>query len=148
MTYTIKVNLIHEDALLPNRAYEGDAGFDLFSVEEKVIKAGESGLIQTGIQLELPKWTEAQIRPRSGLALNHSITVLNSPGTIDEGYRGEIKIILINHGKKDFVIKKKMKIAQMVIAPIAKVDLIEVDELTSSERGTGGFGSSGTTINT
>ncbi|ULT55910.1 dUTP diphosphatase [Neobacillus drentensis] len=147
MTYTIKVKLIHEDALLPNRAYEGDAGFDLFSVEEKVIKAGEAALIQTGIQLELPKGTEAQIRPRSGLALNHSITVLNSPGTIDEGYRGEIKIILINHGKKDFVIEKKMKIAQMVIAPIAKVDLFEVDELTGSERGTGGFGSSGTTIN-
>ncbi|MBT2656888.1 dUTP diphosphatase [Bacillus sp. ISL-18] len=147
MTYTVKVNLIHEDALLPNRAYEGDAGFDLFSVEEKVIKTGEAALIQTGIQLELPKGTEAQIRPRSGLALNHSITVLNSPGTIDEGYRGEIKIILINHGKKDFVIKKKMKIAQMVIAPIAKVDLIEADVLTGSERGTGGFGSSGTTIN-
>mgnify|MGYP001097312311 CR=1 FL=1 len=147
MTYTVKVNLIHEDAILPNRAYEGDAGFDLFSVEEIVIKAGEAALIQTGIQLELPKGTEAQIRPRSGLALNHSITVLNSPGTIDEGYRGEIKIILINHGKKDFVIKKKMKIAQMVIAPVAKVDLIEADVLTGSKRGTGGFGSSGTTIN-
>ncbi|MBT2735850.1 dUTP diphosphatase [Bacillus sp. ISL-7] len=143
MEYKLKVKLINDDALLPYRAHEGDAGLDLFSIEEKIIKAGEAGLIRTGIQIELPKGTEAQIRPRSGLALNHSITVLNSPGTIDEGYRGEIKIILINHGKEDFTIEKQMRIAQMVIAPVLKVNLIETEILSDTGRSEGGFGSSG-----
>src|SRR5690554_6323720 len=106
MNYKLKINLIHEEAKLPYRANEGDAGLDLFSIEEKTIKAGDTELVRTGLQIELPKGTEAQIRPRSGLALKHSITVLNSPGTIDEGYRGEIKIILINHGKEDFKVEK------------------------------------------
>ncbi|MBT2697837.1 dUTP diphosphatase [Bacillus sp. ISL-40] len=143
MEYKLKVKLINDDALLPYRAHDGDAGLDLFSIEEKIIKAGEAGLIRTGIQIELPKGTEAQIRPRSGLALNHSITVLNSPGTIDEGYRGEIKIILINHGKEDFTIEKQMRIAQMVIAPVLKVNLIETEILSDTGRSEGGFGSSG-----
>jgi dUTP pyrophosphatase len=143
MEYKLKVKLINDDALLPYRAHEGDAGLDLFSIEEKIIKAGEAGLIRTGLQIELPKGTEAQIRPRSGLALNHSITVLNSPGTIDEGYRGEIKIILINHGKEDFTIEKQMRIAQMVIAPVLKVNLIETEILSDTGRSEGGFGSSG-----
>lgn len=143
MEYKLKVKLINDDALLPYQAHEGDAGLDLFSIEEKIIKAGEAGLIRTGIQIELPKGTEAQIRPRSGLALNHSITVLNSPGTIDEGYRGEIKIILINHGKEDFTIEKQMRIAQMVIAPVLKVNLIETEILSDTGRSEGGFGSSG-----
>jgi dUTP pyrophosphatase len=143
MEYKLKVKLINDDALLPYQAHEGDAGLDLFSIEEKIIKAGESGLISTGIQIELPKGTEAQIRPRSGLALKHSITVLNSPGTIDEGYRGEIKIILINHGKEDFTIEKQMRIAQMVIAPVLKVNLIETEILSDTVRSKGGFGSSG-----
>ncbi|WHY65926.1 dUTP diphosphatase [Neobacillus sp. SuZ13] len=143
MEYQLKVKLIDDDAVLPHRAYEGDAGLDLFSIEEKIIKAGEAGLIRTGIQIELPKGTEAQIRPRSGLALKHSITVLNSPGTIDEGYRGEIKIILINHGKEDFTIEKQMRIAQMVIAPVLKVNLIETEIVADTGRSEGGFGSSG-----
>ena len=88
--------------------------------------------------------TEAQVRPRSGLALKHSITVLNTPGTIDEGYRGEIGVILINHGKETFVVEKHMKIAQMVVKPIYEVNVMEVEELTDSERGEGGFGSTGT----
>jgi len=134
MEYQLKVKLIDDDAVLPHRAYEGDAGLDLFSIEEKIIKAGEAGLIRTGIQIELPKGTEAQIRPRSGLALKHSITVLNSPGTIDEGYRGEIKIILINHGKEDFTIEKQMRIAQMVIAPVLKVNLIETEIVADTGR--------------
>ncbi|MGV3486968.1 MAG: dUTP diphosphatase, partial [Tuberibacillus sp.] len=96
-----------------------------------------------GIQIELPKGTEAQVRPRSGLALKHAVTVLNSPGTIDEGYRGEIKVILINHGKSDFKVEKHMKIAQMVIAPVARVSVVEAEELSNSERGNGGFGSTG-----
>lgn len=143
MEYTLKVKLIHEDAKLPFSANEGDAGLDLFSVEEKIIKAGESELIGTGIEIELPKGTEAQIRPRSGLALKHSITVLNTPGTIDEGYRGEIKVILINHGKEDFKVEKQMRIAQMVIAPVLQVGLQQTDVLSCSNRDKGGFGSSG-----
>ncbi|MDO6448347.1 dUTP diphosphatase [Oceanobacillus profundus] len=144
MTHTLKIKLIHEDAKMPYRANEGDAGLDLFSIEEEIIKAGETALIRTGIQMELPKGTEAQVRPRSGLALKHAITVLNSPGTIDEGYRGEIKIILINHGKEDFKVEKQMRIAQMVIAPVLKVKLVqEEDALSSSDRDSGGFGSSG-----
>ncbi len=143
MTYQLKVKLIDEEAKLPYQANEGDAGLDLFSIEEKVIKAGDVELIRTGIQLELPKGTEAQIRPRSGLALKHSITVLNSPGTIDEGYRGEVKVILINHGKKDFKVEKHMRIAQMVIASVLQVSLEQTEVITDSKRGAGGFGSSG-----
>jgi dUTP pyrophosphatase len=143
MDYNLKIKLINEDAILPIQANPGDAGLDLFAAEEKLIKSGDAELISTGIILELPKGTEAQVRPRSGLALKHSVTVLNSPGTIDEGYRGEIKIILINHGKEDFKIEKQMRIAQMVIATVAKVNIIQVNEVSDSERGLGGFGSSG-----
>jgi dUTP pyrophosphatase len=143
MNYNLKVKLINKDAILPFQANQGDAGLDLFASEEKLIKPGEAALISTGIILELPQGTEAQVRPRSGLALKHSVTVLNSPGTIDEGYRGEIKIILINHGKEDFKIEKQMRIAQMVIAPVARVNITQVEELSNSERGAEGFGSSG-----
>lgn len=139
----MKVKLLDEDARLPFQAHPGDAGFDLFSIEDKVIPSGEAALIRTGIQIELPKNTEAQVRPRSGLALKHSVTVLNSPGTIDEGYRGEIKVILINHGKENFKVEKHMRIAQMVVAPVANVHLTKVEQLTDSDRSEGGFGSSG-----
>ncbi|MEC2077636.1 dUTP diphosphatase [Metabacillus fastidiosus] len=143
MDYNLKVKLINKDAILPFQANVGDAGLDLFAAEEKLIKPGEAELISTGIILELPQGTEAQVRPRSGLALKHSVTVLNSPGTIDEGYRGEIKVILINHGKVDFKIEKQMRIAQIVIAPVARINITQVEELSDSERGLGGFGSSG-----
>jgi len=143
MKSIVKIKMLNKDALMPNRAREGDAGIDIFSSIEKLIRVGESALINTGIQLELPKNTEAQIRPRSGLALNYSITVLNSPGTIDEGYRGELKIILINHGKEDFIVKKHMRIAQMVVANVLPIELLEVGELSNSKRGENGFGSSG-----
>ncbi|OIJ10986.1 deoxyuridine 5'-triphosphate nucleotidohydrolase [Anaerobacillus arseniciselenatis] len=143
MSYNLKIKLLNDDAVIPYRANKGDAGLDLFSVEEKMIKPGEAALISTGIMIELPEGTEAQVRPRSGLALKHSVTVLNSPGTIDEGYRGEIKVILINHGKEDFKVEKQMRIAQMVIAQVAKVNIIEVDQVTTTDRGEGGFGSSG-----
>lgn len=139
----VKIKLIHDEAKMPFRANEGDAGLDLFAVEEKVIQPGESALIATGIQMELPKGTEAQVRPRSGLALKHSVTVLNSPGTIDEGYRGEVKVILINHGKEPFTVEKQMRIAQMVIAPVLQVELVQVAGVSDSQRSTGGFGSSG-----
>ncbi|TXC90167.1 dUTP diphosphatase [Metabacillus litoralis] len=143
MKYKLKVKLLNKDALLPLQANKGDAGLDLYSNEEKVIMPGEAELISTGISIELPEGTEAQVRPRSGLALKHSVTVLNSPGTIDEGYRGEIKVILINHGKDEFKVEKHVRIAQMVIAPVPKVELVQVEELSGSARGEGGFGSSG-----
>lgn len=140
---SLKVKRIHKDAILPNCAHEGDAGLDLYSVEEKIINSGESALIKTGIKIELPNQTEAQVRPRSGLALKFGITVLNTPGTIDEGYRGEIGVILINHSKKSFTVEKGMKIAQMVVKPVWKVEVIEVEEMSSTERSEGGFGSTG-----
>ena len=143
MNNQLKIKCIHPDAKLSYRANPGDAGLDLFSIEETTIRSGESALIATGIQMELPKGTEAQIRPRSGLALKHAVTVLNSPGTIDEGYRGEVKIILINHGKEDFIVEKHMRIAQMVIAPVFIVEIEETEAISDSERSTGGFGSSG-----
>jgi dUTP pyrophosphatase len=143
MTYQLKVKLVHEDAKIPFYANPGDAGLDLYSVEEKVIQPGEAELIATGLVIELPQGTEAQVRPRSGLALKHCVTVLNSPGTIDEGYRGEIKVILINHGKAPFKVEKQMRIAQMVIAPVTRVEIEQVEELSETSRGKGGFGSSG-----
>lgn len=139
----LKVQKVHEDAIIPNYAHIGDAGLDLFSIEEKLLKPGYSTLIKTGIKIELPEQTEAQIRPRSGLALKKGITVLNTPGTIDEGYRGEIGIILINHGKEDFLVEKHMKIAQMVVKPVWHVNVEEVKELSNTERAEGGFGSTG-----
>lgn len=143
MSYHLKIKRVDPDAKLPYRANKGDAGLDLFSIEEKVIEPGETALIRTGIQIELPKGTEAQVRPRSGLALKHSVTILNSPGTIDQGYRGEINVILINHGRELFQVEKQMRIAQMVIAPVLSVTLEKIDTLSASERGEGGFGSSG-----
>lgn len=139
----LKIRKINTEAKLPEYAHEGDAGLDLFSVDDIIISPGESKLIKTGIQIELPKDTEAQVRPRSGLALKNQITVLNTPGTIDEGYRGEVGVILINHGKEQFHVEKGMKIAQMVIKPVLKVIIKEVEELTDTTRGDGGFGSTG-----
>ncbi|WP_297429115.1 dUTP diphosphatase [Clostridium sp.] len=141
--YILKVKKVDHKAILPNYAHAGDAGLDLYAVKELILKPGERGLVHTGIQIELPKNTEAQIRPRSGLALKSGITTLNSPGTIDEGYRGEIGVILINHSNEVFKIEPGMKIAQMVIKPVFKVDIIETSELSDSDRSEKGFGSSG-----
>lgn len=140
----LKVQCIHPDARLPEYAHPGDAGLDLFSIENTVIPPGESRLIGTGIVIELPENTEAQIRPRSGLALKHQITVLNSPGTIDHGYRGQVGVILINHGKNSFNVESGMKIAQMVIASVMSVNIVDTKYLTETKRGEGGFGSTGT----
>lgn len=141
--YTLKIKKTCKEAIIPNYAHAGDAGLDLYAAKELVLKPGERGLVNTGIQIELPQNTEAQIRPRSGLALKHGITTLNSPGTIDEGYRGEIGVILINHGNEIFRVEVGMKIAQMVIKPVFKVNIIEASELSESERNERGFGSSG-----
>lgn len=137
------VEKISEKAIIPFQAHEGDAGMDLFSVEEVVLKPMERKLIHTGIRIQLPKNTEAQIRPRSGLALKNGITVLNTPGTIDEGYRGEIGIILINLGSEEFKVEEGMKVAQMVIKPTLSLEVEEAVELTETTRGKGGFGSTG-----
>lgn len=139
----LKVKKLAEDAIPPQYAHPGDAGLDLFSNEYAEIGPGRSRLIKTGISIELPPNTEAQIRPRSGLALKHQVTVLNSPGTIDEGYRGEVAVILINHGRETFVVEKGMKIAQMVVKPVISVEVKEVNELSNTQRGAGGFGSTG-----
>lgn len=137
----IKILKLNSAAILPIYAHPGDTGLDLFSVETIEILPGETQLVKTGIAIALPPNTEAQIRPRSGLALKHSVTVLNSPGTIDAGYRGEIGIILINHGKKSFHIVPGSKIAQMVICSIIQAKIIIVDQLNSTSRGDNGFGS-------
>lgn len=144
MNLEVKIKRVHPDAKIPLQANPGDAGMDLYSIEEVEIPSGEAKLIKTGLQIELPKGTEAQVRPRSGLALKHSVTVLNSPGTIDEGYRGEIGVILINHGKESFIVEKSIRIAQMVIQMVPTIQLVEVDELSDSVRGVSGFGASGT----
>ena len=139
----LKVKKLVDDAVLPKYAHPGDAGLDLFAVEANTLEPGVTGLVKTGISLELPEGTEAQVRPRSGLALKHSVTVLNSPGTIDEGYRGEVGVIMINHGSEPFHIEKGMKIAQMLIKPVYTVEVEEAVELSDTSRGEGGFGSTG-----
>lgn len=139
----IKILKLDKSATIPQYSHPGDAGMDLFSIEETVIGPGETKLIPTGIAIELPQDTEAQIRPRSGLALKQSITVLNTPGTIDAGYRGEIGVILINHGQEKFKIFKGMKIAQMVISSFIHAEIETVEQLNISSRGSDGFGSTG-----
>jgi dUTP diphosphatase len=130
-------------ATVPAYAHPGDAGLDLFADVSTSIEPGERKLVGTGISIELPPSTEAQVRPRSGLALKHGISVLNTPGTIDHGYRGEIGVILINHGRTRFDITPGMKIAQMVIAPCITVTVEESSALSGTARGQGGFGSTG-----
>ena len=136
------------DLPLPHYATPGSAGLDLLAAvdAEMVIEPGKRAAVPTGIAIELPLGVEAQVRPRSGLALNQGITCLNAPGTIDSDYRGEIKAILINHGDQLFRISRGMKIAQMVIARHEQAALVEVDSLSESERGSGGFGSTGMTV--
>ncbi|MEO1927689.1 MAG: dUTP diphosphatase [Nautiliaceae bacterium] len=139
----LKIKKLNQEALIPSYQTKEAAGFDLHSVDEVVIKKGERKLISTGLAFEIEKGYEVQIRPRSGLAFKHGVSVLNSPGTIDSDYRGEIKVLLINLGDKDFEIKKGDRIAQAVIAPVVQAKILEVDELSSTERGSGGFGSTG-----
>jgi dUTP pyrophosphatase len=116
---------------------------DLHANEELMLEPGQSGIVKTGIAVALPAGTEAQVRPRSGLALKHGVTVLNTPGTIDEGYRGEVGVILVNHGPAPYRIEKGMRIAQMVIQPVLRVDVVETEDLSETRRGEGGFGSTG-----
>jgi dUTP pyrophosphatase len=139
----LKVKKLVDEAILPAYAHAGDAGLDLFSAQQACLGPGEARCISTGISIELPAGTEAQVRPRSGLALKHGVTVLNAPGTVDEGYRGEVGVILVNHGREEFRIEKGMKIAQMVVKPVIAVRVEESRELSDTSRGEGGFGSTG-----
>ena len=139
----VRIRKLQPDAIVPHYAHPGDAGMDLFAAEAALIPASESRLVRTGIAIELPPSTAAQVRPRSGLAAKHCLTVLNAPGTIDAGYRGEVCVILINHGKIPFRVEPGMKIAQMVIQHVLTVNVEEVTELSDTRRGTGGFGSTG-----
>jgi dUTP pyrophosphatase len=139
----VKIKKIKESAILPKYAHEGDAGVDLYSTEEYALKPGERTLVSTGISIAIPLGYEAQVRPKSGLALKHGISIVNTPGTIDAGYRGEIGVIIINHGQEDYTIEKGKKVAQMVFNKIEAVNFEEVEDLDDTTRGEGGFGSTG-----
>jgi dUTP pyrophosphatase len=132
---------------LPLPAYESElaAGMDIRAAlaDEVVLEPGARMLVPTGLQIAIPAGFEAQIRPRSGLAIRNGITMLNSPGTIDADYRGEVKVIVINHGHEDFIIRHGDRIAQMVVTPVTQIRPVKVDELPGSTRGDGGFGSTG-----
>jgi dUTP diphosphatase len=142
---TIKASLLHPEAQLPRCAHSSDeeSGMDLFAAEEATLPPGGWAAVGTGVVLEIPPGYEGQVRPRSGLALRHGVTLLNSPGTIDPGYRGEIRVILINHGPSAFGIKPGDRIAQLVVASYAAVEWKLEPSLTPTTRGTGGFGSTG-----
>ena len=140
----VRIKRLRQDAFLPQYAHgpSEDAGLDLRAVEDRTLAPGVPELVPTGLAIEVPAGCEAQIRPRSGLALKHAITLPNSPATIDPGYRGEIRIILLNLGKENYVVHRGDRIAQMVVARYETVEW-EEGELNDSARGTGGFGSSG-----
>jgi dUTP pyrophosphatase len=132
-----------EDLPLPRYATDHAAGLDITSAEQLTLQPGQRHAVATGFAIEIPHGYEVQVRPRSGLALKHGITCLNTPGTIDSDYRGEIKVILINLGHEPFHIRRGERIAQLVPAPVLRADFIEANELSETERGSGGFGSTG-----
>jgi dUTP pyrophosphatase len=141
---TVKVKMLEgTDDLRPAKAHHDDAAYDLRSRVDMELNPGEPHLIPTGVFIELPVGYEAQVRPRSGLALKHALTVLNSPGTIDAGYRGEVCVIIMNAGKSPYAVKKGDRIAQMVISRLPDVEMVFTDTLSDSKRGAGGFGSTG-----
>jgi len=141
----VLVKKLNPKAELPKYKTEGSSGMDLMALIEYpiTIKSQNSALIPTGLSIAIPEDTEIQIRPRSGLAAKSNISVLNTPGTIDSDYRGEIKIILFNHGKEDFTVNNNDRIAQMILMPVLKAEFEEVEELPKTVRGSGGFGSTG-----
>ncbi|MGN8397915.1 dUTP diphosphatase [Helicobacter pylori] len=139
----IKIQKIHPNALIPKYQTEGSSGFDLHAVEEVTIKPHSVGLVRIGICLSLEVGYELQVRTRSGLALNHQVMVLNSPGTVDNDYRGEIKVILANLSDKDFKVQVGDRIAQGVVQKTYKAEFIECERLDETSRGSGGFGSTG-----
>jgi dUTP diphosphatase len=136
-----------EGLALPSYQSAHAAGLDLLAAvpqdQPLVLAPGAYAMVPTGLAIALPEGLEAQVRPRSGLAAKHGVTVLNAPGTVDADYRGEISVILINHGREAFVIRRGERIAQMVISAVTRAELVAVDKLTSTDRGSGGFGSTG-----
>ena len=140
---TLRFRLVHPDAALPAYAHPSDAGMDLRSVADVTIPRFGRALVPTGLVALLPPGYEAQVRPRSGLALKKGVTVLNSPGTIDSGYRGEIGVILANFGEEAFEVRKGDKIAQLVVAPVTQAAVERTDVVDETDRGAGGFGSTG-----
>jgi dUTP pyrophosphatase len=145
-TKKIKVKRLHRDAVLPKYNYGSDSGFDLYSVEEMTIPPFGRALVPTGISVQFDENLEVQVRPKSGLALNMGLTVLNTPGTVDQGYTGEIKVIVFNTNNNSVMIEKGMKIAQGVLCPVMNgkyVEIEDVDNIEDSDRGDNGFGSTG-----
>ena len=140
---TLRFRKVHPDAVLPAYAHPSDAGMDVRSVDDLTIAPGRRALVHTGLVMLLPPDYEAQVRPRSGLALKSGVTVLNTPGTIDSGYRGEVGVILINLGDSEFQVRKGDKVAQLVIAPVTQPEIAETDAVDETDRGAGGFGSTG-----
>ncbi len=138
----IKIRKLTTEAQIPCRMTKHAAGYDLYSanIQDIIIKSGKVGLIPTGISISLPAGYEAQIRPRSGLAIKNQIGILNSPGTIDADYRGEIKVVLFNFSEKDFIVKPQMRIAQMIITKHEEANFILTEKLGNTKRGNGGFG--------
>ena len=139
----LRLRKLRDDAVLPRRMSAGAAGLDLVAVEPTTLAPGDIAVVPCGFAMSLPTGYEAQVRPRSGLASRHGITLVNTPGTIDSDYRGEVKVPLINLGKSAFSIEAGDRIAQMVITRVPPVELIEVNELDDTDRGTGGFGHTG-----
>lgn len=143
-TIEIKFQKLHPDAQIPSYAHIGDAGADVYAVAEVIVAPQKRAAIATGLAVDIPLGYEIQVRPKSGLALKHGITVLNSPGTVDAGYRGEIQVIVINLGDETYTFTKGQKIAQLVLKPVLQASYVE-GELGTSDRGVGGFGSTGLT---
>ena len=138
------IRLTHGQGLpLPRYASEDAVGLDVSAAEELVLQPGQRHAVATGFAIEIPRGYEVQVRPRSGLAIKHGITCLNTPGTIDSDYRGEVKVILVNLGQEPFDIRRGERIAQLVPAPVLRADFVEVGELAETARGEGGFGSTG-----
>lgn len=140
---TVKIKKLTPDAHTPQYAHFGDSGADLLATETAVLKPLERTAVGTGLSAEVPQGFELQVRPKSGLAIKSGLTVLNTPGTIDFGYRGEIKVILINLSNEEYTVEKGQKVAQLVVCPVAYAEFKEVDELSDTSRGEGGFGSTG-----
>lgn len=143
MNASLLVKRLRPDAVLPAYAHPDDSGMDLCAVESCVLAPGQRARIPTGLAFALPPCTELQLRPRSGLALRHGLSMVNTPATIDEGYRGEVCVILINLGQEPFTVEKGMRIAQAVVCPVLRPVIQETDTLSETARGAGGFGSTG-----
>jgi len=144
VTLQLPIKRVRAEAVVPERAYAGDAGLDLASCERVELAPGARALVPTGLAVAIPEGYAGYVQPRSGLAAKHGISIVNTPGLVDSGYRGELLVNLVNHdGDETFVVEPGMRIAQLVVLPVPPVELVEVDELPESERGPSGFGSSG-----